>query len=262
MIDSKRKKWLPRARAGGLVLFLLFSAGCRQEMALQPYYRPLEPSDFFADGRSARPLEPGIVARGHLRDDAAFFTGMNGTEREKAPDVRQAISFFAISPAAPWTALAAVGDRAPTSALVGYVSAFPLPVTAELLERGRQRYTIFCAVCHDPTGNGHGKIVERGYTAPPSYITDDSRGLARRGIKVPLRDAPVGYFFEVVSRGFGAMPDYAAQVPPRDRWAIIAYIRALQKSQYARLADLPPGERQAAQSALEARRERGDEPAR
>ena len=119
------------------------------------------------------------------------------------------------------------------------------------MERGQERFTIFCAVCHDPIGNGNGKIVQRGYTRPPSYVTDYSRGFERRGIKVKLRDVPVGYYFEVVSKGYGAMPDYAAQIPPRDRWAIIAYIRALQLSQHARLEGLPEAERQAARKALE-----------
>jgi mono/diheme cytochrome c family protein len=136
-------------------------------------------------------------------------------------------------------------------ALADHATTFPFPVTAELLERGQQRFAIFCAVCHDSTGNGNGKIVQRGYTHPPSYITDNSRGFERRGIKVRLRDVPVGYYFEVVSKGYGAMPDYAAQVPPRDRWAIIAYIRALQLSQHAYLEELPEEERQAAQKALE-----------
>ena len=93
--------------------------------------------------------------------------------------------------------------------------------------------------------------MQRGYTHPPSYITDYSRGFERRWIKVRLRDVPVGYYFEVVSKGFGSMPDYATQVPLRDRWAIIAYIRALQYSGHTRLEELPEEERQAARQALE-----------
>jgi mono/diheme cytochrome c family protein len=125
------------------------------------------------------------------------------------------------------------------------------------LERGRQRFEIFCAVCHDPTGNGNGKIPERGYTKPPSYITDYSRGFERRGYKVLLRDAPVGYYFEVISKGEGAMADYSAQVTPEDRWKIIAYIRALQLSQHApldTLDKLPPGEKEKALKVLEGTR--------
>src|SRR5205807_6422555 len=127
-----------------------------------------------------------------------------------------------------------------------YVNAFPVSITKVDLERGRERYTIFCSVCHDAAGTGHGKIVERGYTMPPSYHTDYSRGLARRGVKVLLRDVPVGYIFEVISKGYGAMPDYATQVPPADRWRIAAYVRTLQYSQHAPVEDLSEEEREEA----------------
>lgn len=108
---------------------------------------------------------------------------------------------------------------------------FPFPVTAEVMARGQERYNIFCAPCHDRTGRGNGMIVKRGYRQPPSYHIDR------------LRQAPVGLFFDVMTNGFGAMPDYRAQVPVRDRWAIIAYIRALQASGHATLESVPPGER-------------------
>src|SRR5205085_3233880 len=100
-----------------------------------------------------------------------------------------------------------------------------------VFQRGQERYMIFCVVCHDPLGTGQGKIVERGYTPPPSFH------IAR------LRQAPVGHFFDVITNGYGSMPEYRAQVPPRDRWAIVAYIRALQRSQHATLKDVPPAER-------------------
>ncbi len=112
------------------------------------------------------------------------------------------------------------------------VDTFPFPITEKALRRGQERFNIYCAPCHDRAGTGQGMIVKRGYRAPPSYHIDR------------LRSAPVGYFFEVITRGFGLMPDYAQQVPPADRWAIIAYIRALQLSQNAKLADVPEGERQ------------------
>ena len=101
-----------------------------------------------------------------------------------------------------------------------FVDAFPFSVTRDVLEQGRNRYMIYCVVCHDPLGTGHGKIVERGYTQPPSYH------LPR------LRQAPVGHLFDVMTNGYGSMPSYREQVPPRDRWAIAAYIRALQLSQH------------------------------
>ena len=231
-----------------LGLIPLLATGCQQEMAQQPYYRPLEPSAFFKDGRSARPLVPGTIPRGRPVADSAMLSGRANREPEgvrAAAFVGQALGGFLGA-----AALLPV----PTTSPADYVTAFPFPITAEALERGQERYTIFCAVCHDPTGNGNGKIVERGYVHPPSYVTDYSRGFERRGIKLLLRDAPVGYFFEVVTEGFGAMPDYAEQVPAADRWKIAAYIRALQLSQYARLQDLPEEQRKAVQKALEGTR--------
>ncbi len=108
---------------------------------------------------------------------------------------------------------------------------FPFPITKQVLLRGQERFNIFCSPCHDRMGTGQGMIVRRGYRAPPSYHIDR------------LRSAPVGHFFAVITHGFGIMPDYAAQVPVRDRWAIIAYIRALQLSENARIADVPEKER-------------------
>jgi mono/diheme cytochrome c family protein len=112
------------------------------------------------------------------------------------------------------------------------IAEFPLPVTREVLLRGEQRYNIFCSPCHDRAGTGRGMVVLRGYKQPPSYHIDR------------LRSSSVGYFYNVISEGFGVMPSYASQIPPDDRWAIVAYIRALQLSQNARLADLTPEERQ------------------
>lgn len=109
---------------------------------------------------------------------------------------------------------------------------FPIPVTRELLERGQERFNIYCSVCHGLVGNGDGMIVRRGFRRPPSYHIDR------------LRQAPVGHFYDVITNGFGAMPDYATQIPPRDRWAIIAYIRTLQLSQNVPAAELPAEGRQ------------------
>ncbi len=107
----------------------------------------------------------------------------------------------------------------------------PFAVTPDVLARGQQRFNIYCAPCHSRTGDGNGMIVQRGFRAPPSYHTDR------------LRKAPLGYFFDVMTNGFGAMPDYAAQIPAHDRWAIVAYIRALQLSQAATPADAPAGQK-------------------
>jgi mono/diheme cytochrome c family protein len=178
---------------------LLAVSACGQDMGSQPSYRPLQPSDSFPDGRASRPLVTGTVARGQLRADRALYGGKD--------------------------------DKGE------FVTTFPFEMTKQVIERGRQRYNIFCAPCHGLDGRGNGRIAQRGFTKPPSYITDPSRWYALRGIKtkdgraMPLIEAPVGHYYDVISNGFGAMADYAEQVPVRDRWAIIGYIRALQYSQ-------------------------------
>jgi mono/diheme cytochrome c family protein len=194
-LAEDRPRSLPAA--GCLLLtaccLLLLAVGCRQQMADQPSHRPLTKSTFFGDDRSARPLEPGTVPQGFLSADERLYTGKSGGEP---------------------------------------VTALPVPLTSELLQRGRERFDIYCAPCHDRTGGGRGMIVQRGFRQPPSLHTDR------------LRQAPVGRFVEVIAGGFGAMPDYAEQVRPADRWAIAAYIRALQLSQRATLAEVPPEARQ------------------
>jgi mono/diheme cytochrome c family protein len=107
---------------------------------------------------------------------------------------------------------------------------FPMAVTADVLKRGRERFDIYCSPCHDHTGTGRGMVVRRGFKPPPSFHLER------------LVQAPPGHFFDVMTSGFGAMPDYRSQVAPADRWAIVAYIRALQRSQQATLADAPPQE--------------------
>lgn len=115
-------------------------------------------------------------------------------------------------------------------------AAFPFPIDKQALLRGQERYNIFCAPCHDQIGTGQGMIVRRGYRPPASFHSDR------------LREAQAGTFFHNITKGFGSMPDYAEQITPEDRWAIIAYIRALQLSQNARLSDLPEPERQAVEN--------------
>jgi len=189
-----------------VALSCLLAVGCHQEMAVQPnYHRALEPSSFFADGRSSRPIVEGTVARGHLRDDPHLFTGKQGDE---------------------------------------YATTFPIEVTEQVLARGRQRYEIFCAVCHDRVGTGNGIIVQRGFSAPPSFHKGSSRGYRPRGQLLPLSDAPPGYFYEVISNGLGSMASYSSEVPVNDRWAIVAHIRVLQLSQTAPRDALPREERE------------------
>jgi mono/diheme cytochrome c family protein len=180
--------------SASLVFAFLFTtcgiafAGCseellRQDMANQPKAMPQSGSDFFADGRSGRPLIENTVARGSIANDE----------------------------------LVIAKDS----------NAFPLPVNEALLERGEARYRIYCAPCHGLQGDGNGIIALRGMKHPPSYHIDR------------LRQSPNGYYYDVIANGFGAMYGYSAQIPPRDRWAIIAYIRALQLSRHAKAADLP-----------------------
>ena len=166
-------------------------AGCRQDMHDAPRYDPLEASAVFPQGASARPLVEGTVARGDLRADELLYTGK-------------------------------IGGAAATE--------FPFAMTRADLDRGEERYNIYCAPCHAKTGEGNGMVVQRGYRQPPSYHIDR------------LRQAAPGYFFDVISNGFGVMPDYRAQIPTEDRWRIVAYLRVLQASQQGTTADVPPAE--------------------
>lgn len=177
--------------AAAMLIAVLFITlcGCRQEMYNQPKYKPLGESDFFSDRRASRPLPDGTVARGWLRADRKLYDGKDG-------------KYLA--------------------------TALPIPLTRELLSRGRERFNIYCSPCHDRTGEGRGMVVRRGYQRPPSLHIER------------LRDAPVGHFFDVMSNGLGAMPDYASQIPVEDRWAISAYVKALQLSRYAPVSDVPP----------------------
>ena len=183
---------LSRARALAVVLVSLALAGCRQDMHDAPRYEPLEASTFFANGQASRALVANTVPRGLLREDTHLNEGRVD------------------------------GQLATT---------FPMVVTPAVMQRGQERFNVFCSPCHGRTGSGNGMVVQRGFRAPPSYHEDR------------LRNAPVGYFFDVMTNGFGAMQDYASQVPVADRWAIAAYIRALQLSQRATLADVPANRR-------------------
>lgn len=170
-------------------LLSAFLCGCRRDMFEQPSEKPLEKNDFFRDNQMAsRPLVPNTVARGHLEDDEGFYTGKVGQN---------------------------------------LLTTFPIPITRDVLQRGRERFDIYCAPCHGRTGDGHGMIPQRGFPAPPSYHIDR------------LREAPVGHFFDVMTHGYGVMYPYAARVEPADRWAIVAYIRVLQLSHDAKISDVP-----------------------
>lgn len=193
MPGSATRHPAPFLRAAiALAAIVVASAGCRQDMHDAPRFEPYEQNTFFADGRSQRPLVPNTVPRGYLRDDDHLYRGK-------------------------------VNGRLATE--------FPVPVNAQLMLRGQERFNVFCSPCHGRTGLGDGMVVRRGYRAPTSF--HDAR----------LRQAPPGYIFDVITNGFGAMPDYAMQIAVQDRWAVAAYIKALQFSRAASLADVPPERR-------------------
>jgi mono/diheme cytochrome c family protein len=171
-----------------IVASVLVVAGCRQDMHDAPRYEAFEASTTFADNRASRTAPVGTVARGWLREDEALYTGkVNGQP----------------------------------------VDAFPFAIAAADLQRGRQRFNIYCTPCHGRVGDGNGMVVQRGLRQAASFHQDR------------LRQERVGYFYDVITNGFGAMPDYATQIPVRDRWLIVAYVRALQLSQHASIDDVP-----------------------
>lgn len=174
-----------------LIVAAMSLTGCRQDMHDQPRYRIASASDFWSDGRSVRPQVAGTVARGGLKTDTAYYTGkVNGRN----------------------------------------IMEFPIPITKEVIARGKDRFTIYCTPCHGLTGYGDGIIVTRGLKNPPSYHSE------------AMREQPVGHFFDVMSNGLGSMASYAARIPVQDRWAIISYIRVLQQSQNVKLTQLTADE--------------------
>jgi mono/diheme cytochrome c family protein len=164
-------------------------------------------------------LVEGTVPRGYLRADKEFYTG----KKNKAGSVQGAsgaqTSATAQLGATGPNPTAPTGANAQSAVYPDDVEVFPIPITMETVNRGQQRYQIYCSACHGMTGNGDGLVVRRGFRKPPSFHEER------------LRQAPVGHFFDVSTNGWGAMPSYAAQITPADRWAIISYIRALQLSQ-------------------------------
>jgi hypothetical protein len=175
-------------RLFALVSALFILSGCTA-MDNQPRYQPLQASTFFPDGRSARQVPLGAVQYGSLSEEDAYYTGI--TEDGML------------------------------------IETIPVEITLELLERGRERYDIYCSPCHGLDGYGQGMVVQRGFPAPQSFHIDR------------LRQAPDGHYYNVITNGFGRMFAYDYRVPPDDRWAITAYIRALQFSQQASLEELP-----------------------
>lgn len=171
---------------------LISLTSCRQDMQDQPRYKPLGANRFFADGRDARPIPAGTIARDELDDADSFHTGeANGA----------------------------------------FLDTIPLQIDSNLLHRGRERFDIYCSPCHGRTGDGNGMVAQRGVKIPADFHTDR------------LREVPPGYLYQVIKNGYGAMGDYGDQIPVRDRWAIVAYLRALQLSRDANLNDVPADQR-------------------
>ena len=253
---------LPEAERGSkavrfvaLALAVITFTACQQRMAHPPQYRPLEETEFFPDHRSARPLEEGTVHRGQILDDDPLASGLSVEGKQiqtvKILDENDMDKKLVTGPGIP-------------NKKSNFVSEFPFQLTQKDLERGQQRYQIYCVPCHGTAGNGRGKIVERGFLEPPSFhtqpVNDDeaayrqmqdrknpaqiplgiSRGFSfyrdpmadpPANYRIPLREVPAGYIFEVISKGYGGMPEYAGQIPLADRWRIAAYVKALQLSQ-------------------------------
>jgi mono/diheme cytochrome c family protein len=193
-MKNRRSSARPATLAAALLPLATLPA-CRQDMNDQQRHEPLEASSFFNDGAASRKPVPGTVAR-------------QGSDQGLASGVAES------------------SGGASEKGTGGFITASPIPVTRDLLVRGKERFGIYCSPCHGMLGDGRGMIVQRGFKQPQSFHSPR------------LRAQPVGYYVDVITNGFGVMPSYAPQVPPRDRWAIAAYIGALQLSQYARIADL------------------------
>jgi hypothetical protein len=236
-----------RIRLSWLALLLLVPA-CQQKMAQQPYYRPYDETTFFKNGSSARVLEKGVVHRSQRLDNEILMSGLIPDERKKWANTSWKFDEKGLSEGPqPFNEMNKPLPNAPSDPKK-FVDGFPFEIKQDDLIRGQERYQIYCIACHGPLGNGKGKVAERGYLKPTSYHTialeenevpesgdlpkGYSRGFNRFGIKIALRDVPVGYIYEVVTRGYGGMPSHAYMIPPKDRWRIVAYVRALQISQY------------------------------
>lgn len=206
--------------SGLLIATVGLAASCRYDMQDQPKDKSFRENPFFKDSKDSknmgsRPLIDGTVPRGYLREDRALYTGKKDTAT---------IDTAALSGDGGKTQTQDGTDgtrNAASTQIVSYpdsITEFPIPVTKEMIDRGEERYRVFCIVCHGPNGDGNGMVVRRGFSPPPSYHTEQLRG------------APVGHFYDVVANGWGRMSGYSAQIPVSDRWAIVAYIRTLQAS--------------------------------
>jgi mono/diheme cytochrome c family protein len=273
---------LPSARRVFIFCLLPFAfcllTGCRMDMQDQPKYKYYRAGDkkFFADGASVRPIVEGTVPRqtgGEYRDrEDYFYTGKgpggsgavsglpgggaqtgarSGGVGAAVPNIQAAVASGALANATPNvrgnTAGGVPGAR--EAAATGGPDNFPVTIDEAALRRGRERFQIYCTACHGMTGEGDGMIVRRGFRRPPSFYDD----------RLQEGTTPAAHFFDVITNGWGAMPDYAAQVPPEDRWKIIAYIRALQLSRKLNIQELSPEEQQKVRTAAQRQQQEGHE---
>jgi len=195
-------------------------SGCEKlmrDMYDQPKYKPLAGSALWPDGRASRSLIPGTVPHS-TGSVAGTSSGRLGVAMPPLPVVTLPLDESG-------------KPKADVRTATQEHLRNPYPISAQLLSRGRERFDIYCSPCHSPVGDGDGRVVRRGFPAPPSYHSER------------LRNAPDSHFYAVITNGYGAMYSYASRVPPADRWAIVAYIRALQLSQHAGLDDVPPPQR-------------------
>ena len=226
---TRRRQWLPRAPIAATCALVLLLAGCEkamQDMYNQPKYKPLAASKLWTDGQSARPEPPGIVVR-----SAGVLAGTSSGRLGAQPLPMPAAPAYPVDDRGQPRANLAHDGGAPLAAVN------PMPITLATLQRGRERFDIYCSPCHSKAGDGDGMVVRRGFPAPPSYHTDR------------LRSAPDAHFFSVITHGYGAMYSYADRIAVDDRWAIVAYIRALQLSQHATVDDVPADHRAVLESA-------------
>ena len=244
-----------------LFTFAFLLSGCRMDMQDQPKYKTYRAGDrkFFSDGASVRPLVEGTVARrgsgAEYRDREDYlYTGQiagqpasgaqtgagSGGMGAAAPNVQAGMASGASSGMQGGAGGGLNGNAAGgvpgarEAAATGGPDVFPFNIERADIERGRDRFQIYCVVCHGFTGEADGMIVRRGFRKPPSYYED----------RLQEGNTPASHFFDVITNGWGAMPDYSAQIAPEDRWKIIAYIRALQLSRRVKFNELPPDEQQ------------------
>jgi mono/diheme cytochrome c family protein len=210
---KRRRRFALTAHSKFALLLILLTAhcslltGCRRDMQDQPKSIAYRENSFYKDGTGSRPLVEGTVPRGYLREDRAFFQGKKATAQA--------------TPASPQTPTVQASANNQAGLYPDDVETIPMQLTKADLDRGQERYNIYCSVCHGMTGYGDGMVARRGFNKPlPANYHQDR-----------LRQAPAGHFFDVMTNGWGAMPSYAQQVSVEDRWRVVAYIRALQLSQ-------------------------------